>query len=201
MAHHPEVVRHRTPMEVLSWPEAEVPLELRVQVVALQDQAWPAAEASGPAPWHDQELHPIEMLLVDDGVVLAALDILSKEIEHGGEPYAASGLSTVVTATDRRGQGHGSALVRAAREAVARSGADLGIFTCDTPLRGFYERCGWQVLKGTVLIGGTPDDPFPSDRFDKVTLAAFFSERATRAAASFVGARIGLYSGAIDRLW
>ncbi len=201
MVHHPEVVRHRTPMEVLSWPEAEVPLELRVQVVALQDQAWPAAEASGPAPWHDQALRPVEMVLVDDGVVLAALDILSKEIEHGGERYAASGLSTVVTATDRRGQGHGSTLVRAAREAVARSGADLGIFTCDPPLREFYERCGWRVLKGTVLIGGTPDDPFPSDRFDKVTLAAFFSERAARAAASFVGARIALYSGAIDRLW
>jgi hypothetical protein len=35
------------------------------------------------------------MLLVDEGVVLAALDILFKEIVHAGRRWGASGLSTV----------------------------------------------------------------------------------------------------------
>ena len=89
----------------------------------------------------------------------------------------------------------------AAREAIAASGADLGIFTCDRPLGPFYESAGWAVIPGAVLVGGTPEEPFPSDQWDKVTLAAFFSAKARRGAASFAGARIGLYAGRIDKLW
>ena len=69
-------------------------------------------------------------------------------------------------------------LVVAAREAIAASGADVGIFTCDRPLAPFYESAGWTVLPGTVLVGGTAEEPFPSDQWDKVTLARFFSARA-----------------------
>lgn len=84
---------------------------------------------------------------------------------------------------------------------IAASGADLGIFTCDRPLRGFYEGAGWQVLPGSVLIGGTPEAPLPSDLFDKVTLAAFFTDHPRRHAKDFDCSRIELYPGDIDRLW
>jgi GNAT superfamily N-acetyltransferase len=190
--------------EILSCPQDDVPEALRVQVRALHDQAWPP-DPAGPerrsAAGHDPALRPLSMLLVDGGRVLAALDVLSKELEHAGERYAASGLSTVVTDEALRGRGYGGRLVRAAYEAIAASGADLGIFTCDRPLGRFYESAGWTILPGTVLVGGTPDDPLPSDRWDKVTLAAFFSERSRRGAGDFMGARIGLYPGTIDRLW
>jgi predicted N-acetyltransferase YhbS len=150
---------------------------------------------------HDPALRPLSLLLVVDGQVVAALDILSKELEHGGERYAASGLSTVVTAPSQRRRGYGGQLVRAARDRIAQSGADIGIFTCDRPLAGFYERAGWHVIPGAVLVGGTPDDPFPSDQWDKVTLGAFFSERAKANETSFAHTRIGLYPGVLDRLW
>jgi aminoglycoside 2'-N-acetyltransferase I len=80
---------------------------------------------------------------------------------------------------------------------------DLGIFTCDRPLQPFYESAGWQPLPGTVLIGGSPDNPFPSDQpgFDKVTLAAFFTPLAHQAEATFHNARIPLHPGHIDKLW
>ena len=83
------------------------------------------------------------------------------------------------------------------------SGLDLGLFTCDRPLQGFYQCAGWQLLTGTVLVGGTPDAPFPSDQpgFDKVTMGDFFSAAARREHGLFLGARIGLYPGEIDRLW
>jgi aminoglycoside 2'-N-acetyltransferase I len=190
-------------LDVLVHPEAEVPPALREQVLALHEQAWPrdAGAPRGPGPGHDPALQPVSMLLVDDGRVLAALDILSKEIEHAGVRYAASGLSTVVTDEALRGRGYGHRLIAAAREAIAASGADLGIFTCDRPLGSFYEAAGWEILPGTVLVGGTPEEPFPSDQWDKVTLARFFSARAQRAAGQFTGARIGLYPGAFDKLW
>jgi aminoglycoside 2'-N-acetyltransferase I len=192
-------------MDVRSFPEAAVPRELRRQVLALHDQAWPddgsRDEAAEPGVSHDPTLQPVSMLLVEDDTVLAALEILSKDITHRGRPYAASGLSTVVTDQAQRRQGHGRRLVLAARDAIRHRGADLGIFTCDRPLQAFYESAGWETLVGSVLVGGTPKAPFPSDRFDKVTMAAFFSPQAQQHASEFHGARIELYPGEIDRLW
>ena len=40
---------------------------------------------SDTAPWHDKSLNPPSVLLLDDdGGVVSALDILSKQIAHGG---------------------------------------------------------------------------------------------------------------------
>ncbi len=189
-------------MRVESYPAQSVPPELLNQVAALRAEAWPVAgDDRGGGPVHDPALRPVSMLLTEAGTVVAALDILTKSISHRGQDYLASGLSTVVTCSARRRRGYGRQLVSAARAPIAASGADLGIFTCDRPLQDFYASAGWEILDGTVLIGGTPDHPFPSDQVDKVTVAAFFSARARRAAASFTHCRIGLYPGDIDRLW
>ncbi|MEU7003275.1 GNAT family N-acetyltransferase [Nonomuraea sp. NPDC046570] len=181
----------------MTFPEMETPRGLREQALELQRVAWPGL---GGRRSHDPALRPVSMLLVEDGKVLASLDILSKEIVHAGVPYRAGGLSTVVAHLGARRQGHGRRLVRAARTAMAASGLDLGLFTCDRPLLPFYESAGWQHLPGTTLVGGTPSAPFPSDGpgFDKVTLGSFFTFTDHR---SFVNARIDLYPGEIDKLW
>ncbi|RLU90349.1 GNAT family N-acetyltransferase [Streptomyces griseocarneus] len=189
---------------ILSFPEEAVPGALRAQVLALQEEAWPTPGGAVPdGPVHDPLLRPLSMLLVDGGVVLAALDVLSKEIVHAGHRYAVGGLSTVVTRRAAQGRGHGRRLVAAAREAMAVQGLDLGLFTCDRPLRGFYEGAGWRVLPGAVLVGGTPGEPFPSDQpgFDKVTMGDFFSARARGVEPLFCGSRVELYPGEIDKLW
>ena len=191
-------------MRVESFPELETPPALRRQVLDLHRQAWPAdAVPAVGEPIHDPALEPVSMLLVDGETVLAALAVLVKDVGHAGATFRAAGLSTVVTRADVRGSGHGRRLVIAARESMPERGIDLGLFTCDRELAGFYERSGWDVLAGAVLIGGTPDDPFPSDRpgFDKVTLAAFFSPAAQANRAAFEHARIELYPGRIDKLW
>jgi Predicted acyltransferase len=185
-------------MRVVSFAQDAVPALLRTQVMALEDQEWPTESRDG----HDPALHPIWMMLVDPhDTVLASLAVLSKSIIHDGERYLANGLSAVVTDRAHRGRGHGQRLVHAARDLIAAGGADLGIFTCDPPLADFYQRCGWRILPGTVLVGGTPDAPFPSDRFGKVTLATLFTEHARTHAATFEHARIELYPGEIDKLW
>jgi aminoglycoside 2'-N-acetyltransferase I len=94
-------------VQILSFPEAAIPPDLRVQVREIQEQAWLSPQGSltsADAPSHDPSLQPLSMLLVEEGTVLAALDILSKEIVHAGGRYAAGGLSTVVT---RREAGSG----------------------------------------------------------------------------------------------
>ncbi|WP_327678390.1 GNAT family N-acetyltransferase [Kitasatospora sp. NBC_00458] len=190
-------------MRVLTLPEAEVPAELKLQVAELQDLVWPRPPGPSADPVHDPALSPSSMLLVDGDRVVAALDVLSKPLTHAGRTYAASGLSAVVTDPARRGRGYGRRLVSAARAAIEEGGADLGIFTCDRELRGFYEGAGWEPLPGAVLVGGTVGRPFPSDQdgFDKLTMAAFLTGFARRHRAEFAGARIGLYPGEVDRLW
>jgi aminoglycoside 2'-N-acetyltransferase I len=183
------------------FPEAQVPLPLRLQMVGLQDQAWPSERPSPPSPWHDDALSPVSMLLVGDGRVVAALDILSKELEHAGERWAASGLSAVVTDPAERGRGYGGRLVAAARARIAASAVDVGLFTCDPALGRFYERAGWDLLPDTTIVGGTPEDPLSSDALGKITFGGFFSERARARRDGFVGTRILLYPGVIDRLW
>ncbi|MGW2400960.1 GNAT family N-acetyltransferase [Kitasatospora sp. NPDC001664] len=187
-------------MQLLTFPEAQVPAELRSQVWRLQEVAWPSGGAD-PGTSHDPALAPESLLLVADGRVLAALDLLGKEIDHDGARYLARGLSCVVTDPAERGRGHGGRLVRAALEVVRGSGADLGVFSCDRPLLGFYRAAGWRELAGAVLVGGTPQDPFPTDRpgFDKVVMADLCTGRAR--AASWEHRRIGLHPGTVDRLW
>jgi aminoglycoside 2'-N-acetyltransferase I len=188
-------------MRVVSYAEADVPRDLRLQVVRLQDAAWPPDTPSGLGPWHDPSMNAVSLLLLDDDRVLSALDVLSKPLDHIGETFAASGISAMVTDPELHGRGHGRTLAIAARDFMATNGADLGIFTCDAELRSFYERAGWRHLAGSVLIGGTSNDPFPSDVLRKVVMAQFFTPKARDAEPAFVGARIGLYPGAIDRLW
>jgi aminoglycoside 2'-N-acetyltransferase I len=190
--------------EILVHAHDDLPAALREQIVMLHRQAWPgdpAAPPGEPGPIHDPALRPVSLALVAGDRLLAALDILSKDIDHAGERYAASGLSTVVTDEELRGRGYGHRLVSAARDAIERSGADLGIFTCDRPLGPFYESAGWSIIPGAVLIGGTADEPFPSDQWDKVTLARFFTAKAKRGAPTFTGARIALHPGPVDKLW
>ncbi len=177
--------------------QGNVPGAVREQVAWLDRRAWPTAKGED----HDPTLDPIRMVLRVDGRAVATLAVLSKSIEHAGRTWAASGLSAVVTDPDQRRQGHGHRLVVAARELMATRGVDLGIFTCDTELAPFYEGAGWTPLPGTVLVGGTPAEPFPSDQFDKVTLASFFTPEAREHAHDFVGVRIALYPGLRDKLW
>jgi aminoglycoside 2'-N-acetyltransferase I len=88
-------------MGIISSPEADLLPELRAQgEVAASGLASDKPLEVGPT--HDPAMHPVSMLLVEDGRVFAALDILSKDITHGGRIYAASGLSTVVTEGLRR---------------------------------------------------------------------------------------------------
>ncbi|WP_330330145.1 GNAT family N-acetyltransferase [Streptomyces sp. NBC_00536] len=190
-------------MRIVTYAEADLPDALAAQTAALEAQAWP-----GSTPGHDPALAPRVMLLLDEaGAVAAALTLLHKEIRHAGRTYRAAGLSAVVTRADARGRGHGGRLVAAARAALAaRPGPDLALFSCDRELAAFYEAAGFRRLPGAVLVGGTPEDPLATDApgFDKVVMAEFFGEAETDQAdpaAAFAGARIGLYSGTIDRLW
>lgn len=202
--------------------DAALPAALAAQVAALEAQAWPGAGAG-----HDPALAPESVLLLDGGgSVVASLALLFKPVRLAdGRAYRAAGLSGVVTRAGLRGRGHGARLVAAARARLAADPAvDLALFSCDRELAPFYEAAGFEVLPGTVLVGGTPADPLATDApgFDKLVLAAFFTGAVAGAGAgaavgagdradgegrtdgvraAFTGVRVPLHPGEVDRLW
>ncbi|MGW1776572.1 GNAT family N-acetyltransferase [Streptomyces sp. NPDC002104] len=184
-----------------------LPAGLAGQVAALEAQAWP-----GSSPGHDPALSPRAVLLLDaGGRVAACLALLHKAVRLAdGRTYRAAGLSGVVTRADVRGRGYGSRLVAAARARLAADPAvDLALFSCDPELVPFYEAAGFEVLPGTVLVGGTPAEPLATDApgLGKTVLGAFpvragdDEGRADSVRAAFTGIRVPLYPGTVDRLW
>ena len=140
-------------IEVIACLEEELPDDLRRQTVeALRDE-WPGAFSGGKADrtqLNDPALHAMIFSLLVDSQLASHLSVQRKTIEHRGETYKAYGLSGVLTVPAFRGKGYGEQIVRAATAFMEQDGADIGLFTCDPPLRTFYERCGWTAAGGRV---------------------------------------------------
>jgi len=134
----------------------------------------------------------VELRTQKAAAVLSYLAIPSKRIEHAGITYKASGLSAVVTHPAHRRRGHGRLIVTVARELIASSDADIGVFTCDVPLTSFYVECGWTAMESTHVIGGTRKKPFPAEPLNKRTLMGFFSEKAKQRAPDFANSLLYL---------
>lgn len=182
-------------IEVIVCLEEELPDDLRRQTVEALCEEWPGAFSGGKADrtqLNDPALHAMIFSLVVDGQLASHLSVQRKTIEHRGESYKAHGLSGVLTVPAFRGKGYGEQIVRAATAFMKQDGADIGLFTCDPPLRTFYERCGWTLLEGASLVGGTRTKPFPSDTLGKITFARFFSARVQAHRNDFVGAALWL---------
>lgn len=189
-------------LRLVAYPEAELPGELARQVEGIEGRVWPGSRFG-----HDPALRPRVLVLLDgDGVVGASLALLYKEVACGGRVRRAAGLSGVVTRPEWSGRGLGGRLVAGARAVLdADPAVDLALFSCDRPLVPFYERAGFERLPGTVLVGGTPQEPLATDApgFDKEVLGAFFAagEEGGADRAALTGSRVLLHPGAVDRLW
>jgi GNAT superfamily N-acetyltransferase len=176
-------------------PEVELPDDLLRQTLVALRSEWPSAFSGSytdRTQLNDPALHATIFSLVVDGKLASHLSVPRKSIEHRGASYKAYGLSGVLTIPAFRGKGHGERVVRAATEFMEEDGADIGLFTCDPALRTFYERCGWSLLEGASLIGGTRAKPFPSDALGKITFGRFFSVRAQARENDFAGTPIWL---------
>lgn len=87
----------------------------------LVQQAWPDSSHTD----HDLAMNPMSLLLVEEDLVLATLDILAKQLVHRGHTYRVSGLSSVVTDARSRHRGYGRALAKSARLSMQNQRRDL----------------------------------------------------------------------------
>jgi GNAT superfamily N-acetyltransferase len=175
-----------TPDEIHAIPYNRAGDPLRRAIAMLQHRVAPTVNpppGDPIPPEHDPLLDALSFYLAAEGRVVSYAAVVHKQIKHGDETFWIAGLSCVATDPDYQGRGLGSRSVGAATRYIEHSTIDIGIFTCDPPLAGFYARAGaWPIVPDVILIGSHHDGALSSVSLRKVVLMRLFSARARVAA-------------------
>jgi GNAT superfamily N-acetyltransferase len=148
---------HTSPDEIHAIPYNRACDTLRRHIALLQHRIAPTSRpppGDPITPEHDPMLDALSFYLMADSRVVSYAAVVHKQIKHGDETFWIAGLSCVATDPDYQGRGLGSRTVGAATRYIEHSTTDIGIFTCDPPLAGFYARAGaWPVVPDVILLG------------------------------------------------
>lgn len=114
------------------------------------------------ADW-DHTLGGLHVLLLDGGEPVGHAAVVQRRLLYGGRALRTGYVEGVAVRADRRGHGHGAA-VMAEAERVIRAGYDLGALGSADDATGFYAGRGWQAWRGRTSaltpqgVQRTPDD-------------------------------------------
>jgi predicted N-acetyltransferase YhbS len=146
----------------VTYPRADLPRELEIQVLAFMRMAWGDAfrgdDRFRDRLWHDPNathfVHEAGPLLVSHVMVVPI------SVEANGGSLLIGGVASVMTYPQFRGEGHGAAVMRAAGTSIEQGRFDLGMLFCDPETVPFYARLGWHALEpGRITVRGVqPDD-------------------------------------------
>ncbi|MEU5643875.1 GNAT family N-acetyltransferase [Streptomyces milbemycinicus] len=98
---------------------------------------------------HDWEhaLGGIHALVWEGGELIGHASVVQRRLLHGGRALRAGYVEGVGVRADRRGRGHGAAMM-AELERVVRGAYDLGALGSSDEARDFYAARGWQQWQG-----------------------------------------------------
>jgi len=98
---------------------------------------------------HDWEhaLGGVHALVWEDGELVGHASVVQRRLLHGGRALRAGYVEGVGVRADRRGRGHGGAMM-AALERVVRGAYDLGALSSTEEALAFYAARGWQLWQG-----------------------------------------------------
>jgi aminoglycoside 2'-N-acetyltransferase I len=152
-------------IEVLA-PPRDAPAGVEIRTAHTADLDGPTLRAAralledvfaGEMDEHDWEhaLGGIHALVYEDGALVGHGSVIQRRLVHGGRALRAGYVEGVGVRADRRGRGHGAA-VMAALERVIRGASDLGALGATDAALGFYAARGWRAWQGP-LRALTPD--------------------------------------------
>ncbi|WP_030808257.1 GNAT family N-acetyltransferase [Streptomyces sp. NRRL S-337] len=95
----------------------------------------------------DHALGGLHALAYEDGELIGHASVIQRRLLHGGRALRCGYVEGVGVRADRRGRGHGAA-VMAAMERVIRAGYDLGALGASDEAAAFYAARGWQQWRG-----------------------------------------------------
>jgi GNAT superfamily N-acetyltransferase len=108
---------------------------------------WPGRRIAWASPEWGVLVHD------DDGALVSYTGIVVREAALDGAPVLVGGIGSVKTHPAARGRGLASVgLDRAERFLVDERGVAFSLLVCQDHLVPFYERLGWHVFEGTLLV-------------------------------------------------
>lgn len=111
----------------------------------------------------EHALGGLHALVFEDGALIGHASVVQRRLLHDGRALRCGYVEGVGVRADRRGRGHGAAMMDAL-ERVIRSGYDLGALGAADEAATFYAARGWQLWRGrswTLTPDGirrTPDE-------------------------------------------
>jgi GNAT superfamily N-acetyltransferase len=163
--------------QTLIYPSPELPADLKCQILAYIRVEWWWVFQGANRFWDYtvKDTHPVNVIVVENGIVLSHAEVNWRTLEHAGEPYKVYGVSAVYTCPAFRKEGHGQKVVEAATQYIQASDADVAMLFCLPALTKFYERCGWTHMNSTQILAGEKESP----HVDKVEqlMMLFISEK------------------------
>jgi GNAT superfamily N-acetyltransferase len=167
----------------------DVPERFKCQILSFVRIQWPELfrGENRLRDWTSkQELHPVTLLLEEEGVLISRLEVVWDVLAHAGEKYLTYGLSGVLTYPAFRKQGYGLHLVQSAKAFIEQqAGADLVLF--HSTLSGFYEQAGFERMDSLTTLVGDPNHP---ERSSETAFMLFLSEKGKRSRNRFENASI-----------
>ena len=101
-----------------------------------------------PEDW-EHALGGHHVIAMDGGAVVAHAAVVARHFDVGGRAVSVGYVEAVATDRNRRGQGVGSGVMRAAGD-IVRAEYELGALS--TGAHEFYERLGWTRWQGPTFV-------------------------------------------------
>ena len=111
----------------------------------------------------DHALGGVHALVWEGDDLVAHASVVQRRLLHGGRAWRTGYVEGVAVRADRRGRGHGAAVMDAL-ERVVRRAYDLGALGATDEAANLYAARGWQLWRGRTSavsptgIRRTPDD-------------------------------------------
>lgn len=174
----------------------DVPEPFKCQILSFVRIQWPELFA-GDLRFRDwtskPSLHPVTLLLEEEGILVSRLEIVWDMLPHAGEVYKTYALSGVFTYPAYRKQGYGLQLVQSARAYIEQQ-ADADVVLFHSTLIGFYEKAGFERMESLVTLVG---DPRHAEISDETGFMFFVSEKGKQGRRAFEN--VPVYIG--ENIW
>lgn len=142
------------------WPKPDKgPVERAAKLKAFAD------DYEGPA-----ELAPVSVVVCQHDQVLAHSLTFERQIQTSQGGLGVLALAMVASDPDRRGDGLGSAIVKASFARVDSGDFPLSLFQTSHEVQGFYERLGCHRITNPIVNSTNQADPTRNPFWDDIAM-------------------------------
>ncbi|GCD42462.1 GNAT family N-acetyltransferase [Streptomyces paromomycinus] len=99
----------------------------------------------------DHALGGVHALVWEGDELIGHASVVQRQLLHAGRPLRCGYVEGVGVRADRRGRGHGAAMMTAL-ERVVRSAYDLGALSASEDAAAFYAARGWHLWQGPSAV-------------------------------------------------